>query len=327
MSRHLDTLRRHKFGLVLPVVLALVLSGWYASRVTPKYLSGTTVWFDTAIPQASSLVNPPNGGTTPAGAGQQVLTELLGSPKFLVNVGRRGPLAKYLESTGVGGGDPAAVDREIVSDLSKAFTISTTGPQVVQITITTPYANIATGTLNALVAEYSAEVSSQLATRGTASVAYVEAQVQAAKKTLDRANSAATAYQAAHPGANATSDATYSQLVQAAFNAQSNYEGLEQSYVQAQLSLNSVNSQATFHVLDPASTVSRLSIKKKMVFDVAAGLLAGMVISVLALAALTRLDRTARKPEDIKEQLGMDVVATVSQLPKMRRGLKEARAR
>ena len=49
------------------------------------------------------------------------------------------------------------------------------------------------------------------------------------------------------------------------------------------------------------------------------GLLAGFVITVLALSALVALDKTARREEDIEGLLGMEVVAIIRELPSQRR--------
>jgi capsular polysaccharide biosynthesis protein len=53
-----------------------------------------------------------------------------------------------------------------------------------------------------------------------------------------------------------------------------------------------------------------------MIFTVVAGLAVGLIISALALSALTALDKTARRQEDIEGVAGMEVVASIRELPR-----------
>jgi uncharacterized protein involved in exopolysaccharide biosynthesis len=329
MRRYLETFSRHKIALTLPVVIALLVSMWYATSRPHKYESAMTVWFDTAAPSPSSLQSP-NLYTTPAAQNQAVLQEFLATRQFLVQVGHRGPLASLLSGTqGANSGSPAAssaVDDEIAGILQRAFTVSVIGPNVAVVTMTGSSPGYLPGTLNAVAEEYVDAIGGTLKNRNTAAASYYQAQVKAARQTLDQANSAVSDYLHQHPGALPTTDLNYAQLVQAATNAQTNYTGLENLFQQTNLSAANAQSAAAFHVIDPPAGTFELSNRKHMIFTVVAGLAAGLVISALALSALTAVDKTARRQEDIDGVAGMEVVASIRELPRRGRlpGLRKA---
>jgi uncharacterized protein involved in exopolysaccharide biosynthesis len=311
VKRQLETFSRHRIALLLPIVLALVVSSFFAVSQPHKYVSGVTVWFDTATPNPSSLVTPP-GQLSPAAQGQQTLQEFLDTNQFLIRVGHRSPMAAILGRRASG----PALDYEMVAILKRAFSVTVSGPQVVSISMTAADPSYIPGTLTALTDEYADEVAGSLQARDQASVAYYQTQVSTAQLGLTKADEAVSAYQASHPGASPTADPTYSQLVSVDVEAQQNFITSQNTLQQAQLSLQSIKAPTAFHVIDPPGPAARLSSKKHMIFTVVAGLAAGLVISALALSALTGLDKTARRREDIEAQLGMEVVGTIHAMPR-----------
>jgi uncharacterized protein involved in exopolysaccharide biosynthesis len=308
VNRYAATFSRHRIGLILPVVIALAISSWYTINRPHKYESSMTVWVDTAVPGPSSLANPqPN--LTPAEEGQTTLQELLATSEFLVEVGHDGGLANYFGSR-----LPASlVNGEIAGTLSNKFAVAVVGPQVLRVTMTSSNPVDMQGTLGAVATAYVNEVTGTLKARDQASVAYEQTQVESSEQALQQANAAATAYQQAHPLATPTNNVTLNQLTQTAFQAQNTYTTNSQTLEQAQVTLQNVATPTAFHVIDPPSASYRLSNKKHAIFTIVAGLAAGVVISILALSALTARDKTARVPEDIETMLGMNVVGTIEE--------------
>jgi hypothetical protein len=329
MRRYLETFSRHKILLTVPVVIALVVSMWYATSKPHKYESAMTIWIDTSAPNPSYL-EAPSPYSTPAGQATGVLQEFLTTRQFLVSVGHRGPLASLLSGPAgpksLTSAQAAAVDNEIAGLLFHAFTVSVVGPNVATVTLAGPSPTYLPGTLQALAAEYVDEVGGTLKDRNAAVIAYDQTQVKTARVALDQANAAVAAYQQAHPGALPTSDPVYGQYVQAATNAQTTYTGLVNNLQQTNLSAANATSAASFHVIDPPQGTFMLSNKKHEIFTVVAGFAAGLIISALALSALTALDKTARRQEDIDGVAGMEVVASIRELPRRSRlsGLRKA---
>jgi uncharacterized protein involved in exopolysaccharide biosynthesis len=309
VNRYRATFSRHRVGLILPIVIALLASSWYAMKQPHKYETSMAVWFDTAVPGPSSLVDPGNTNLSPSAEGQQTLQEMLGTQQFLIDVGRDGPLASSF-----GNGRPASVvNGEILSTLNNKFTLTSGGPQVLRINLTGTNPAYMPGTLGAVATEYVKQITGTLTARDQASVSYYQAQVDSSKQSLQQANAAVTAYQQAHPNVSPTNNVAFNQLTQAAFQAQETSTTNQNTLDQAQITLQDAAAPTAFHVIDPPSAAFRLSSKKHMIFTVVAGLAAGLVVSILALSALTALDKTARVPDDVETMLGMTVVGTVDE--------------
>jgi uncharacterized protein involved in exopolysaccharide biosynthesis len=316
VNRYLETFRRHRVALVLPVLIALVLSSYVAMSKPHKYQSAMSVWFDTATPNTSSLVSL-QGSVTPAQQGQQTLQEFLGTRQFLVAVGRNGPVGAALGKVYRG----TALDDQIVAVLNKAITVAVAGPQVVTISMTSTNPGYIPGTLSAVATEYVAEITSTIQSRDQATQGYYQTELAAAQSSLTAADQRVAGYLMAHPNASIASDVTYNQLSQAAIQAQENLTTVQSNLGQANLSVQNVSGPASFHVVDAAPAAVEVSSKKHMVFTVVAGLAAGVVISLLALSALTGFDKTARRTEDIETVLGLQVVGTIDELPRRVRAL------
>jgi uncharacterized protein involved in exopolysaccharide biosynthesis len=336
VTRYVEAFFRHKLLLITPVVLAMVVSVWYVRSQTPSYQASTIVWVDTSLPSPSSI-DVTSQGTPPAQQAQVVLQELLGTRQFLIKVGHRGSLATYLAShtpakhgptavlsrllSGVKGhgGSAAPIDDRIAATLARAFTVSTTGPQALQVTMTSWAGGAIPDTLRAVVAEYSDEVTSIRSTRDQASLTYDEAQVATAKHALDTATSAVLDYQESHPGATVVSDPEFAQLEQFALTDQNNYLERQNEYSQATLALGNAASPGSIKTLDAPQGVSVISHKKKAIFGGVAGIVFGLLVSILAATALVATDNTAWIHEDLEDVEGLEVVASLEHITDSRR--------
>jgi uncharacterized protein involved in exopolysaccharide biosynthesis len=189
---------------------------------------------------------------------------------------------------------------------------------VLNITLTAPDSAVAVGTLRALIAEYSAQVLAAQTASDQTSVTYYGAQVTQAQGTLAQAQQELSAYLASHPTSAiaGADDATATELQEAVSLDTTTYQSLLAQYQQAQLTLANVNGQTGFSVLDaPASTGVAVTSKKKLLEVGLGGLVVGLLVSVLIVSALTAMDRTARRAEDIKRTLGLEVAASIGHIP------------
>ena len=261
VPRYYDVFRRHKFLTILPIVLALGASVPLALMKPHKYTSTTTVWFDTAVPNASSLdPGQAYSGLPPAQAGQAVIQELLATRNFLVAIGTEGPLAARLKAKHV---PLATLDDRIVATLGRAFSTAPVGPQVLQISMTGPDPSIITGSLNALVAQYSAQIGEARNSRAAAQLLYYKNQLGAKQKALTIANDTLTEYQAAHPNAVPANDVKLQQLSNIVDVAQADLTTTNNAYQQAQLAQSNIGSKAAFHVIDePLAPIAQGRMKK-----------------------------------------------------------------
>ncbi len=331
MSRYLETFFRHKILLIAPVVLALAISIWYVAARPKSFQSSATLWVDTQPPAASSI-DAPGNGPTPAAQAQSVLQELVATRSFMLKAGHRSALATYVATHPSKNNGPTAllskamsafkhkasptVDDRIVATLSGKVTSSVVGPQVVRVNLAAPDPSISQSALTGILAEYGDELAADRSGRDQAAVQYYQQQLTSANAALSDARGAEVAYVTAHPEvANPTTpDPEFASLVQATADAQTNYTQAKNALTAATESLTTVKLEDSFHIVDAPQFGGAVSGKKKEIFAAVAGLLLGILVSVLGLVALTASDTSARRVEDLglADDTG-SVVASIEQ--------------
>jgi uncharacterized protein involved in exopolysaccharide biosynthesis len=346
--RFLETLYRHRLLAVIPIVIGVLVAGGYQLVQPNSYTATTSLWVDASVPGQSSASTE---GVDPSTLEEYAIQELLTTRSFAVAVGTSGPLGAYLashpnaESTGLAaipgldslfGGSKSSLDDQISNYLPNMVGFVDAGPQVLNIIVTAPDPAVATGTAQALITEYKAQVDAAQTASDQTAVNYYGQQVTQAQASLQQSQEALSTYRANHPNAAAaaaggaggtssvsatsaptgTENATMTELNQAVSLDTTTYQSLLAEYQQAQLSLANVNSQTGFSVLDaPAASGTVTSSKKKLLEVGGAGLVVGLLVSVLIITALTAMDRTARRAEDIKRTLGLEVAASIRHVP------------
>src|SRR5712692_2513379 len=150
MRRYLQAYFRHPILLTAPLIIALTVSIAYGLRQPRKYQAGASVWCDVPVPSESTIFT---GTTQPPSAAQAaVLSELLQTHEFLMNIGNRGPWGGYLASH-----DQAADDR-LVQQLSGKIAVGTPGPHVMTISADGTSASDALALAKAVTEAYISEV-------------------------------------------------------------------------------------------------------------------------------------------------------------------------
>jgi len=328
--RFLETFYRHRLLAILPIVIGVLVAAGYQMAQPNSYASTPSLWVDASVPGQNSAAT---AGIDPSTLEEYSIQELLTTRSFAVAVGTHGPLGAYLAShpnagsTGLAaipglsalfGSAKGTLDDQISTDLPNMVGFVDTGPQVLNITITAPDPVVAAGTAKALIVQYTSQVVAANTASDQTSVNYYGEQVAEAQATLEQAQQALTTYVLSHPTSSTSglTDATATELNQAVSLDTTTYQNLLGQYQQAQLALANVGSQTGFQVLDaPTATGTSVNGKKKALEVGAAGLVIGLVVSLLLLTALTAMDRTARRPADIKRALGLDVAASVGRIP------------
>jgi uncharacterized protein involved in exopolysaccharide biosynthesis len=329
VMRFLETLFRHRLLALLPLLIGISVAMGYESTQPRQYTATASLWVDASLPGSS----PSSAYTDPSVLVQSQLQELLATRAFALQVGDQGPLAQYLashpkaEATGLAAvpgigsffaGASLSIDTRVATDLPTMVTVVTAGPQVVNLNTTGPTSAVAAGTDQALIQAYSAHLVSTLKASDQLSVTYYDQQVTQAELTLQTAQASLSTYLAANPSVPATGvgDATATELVQAASLDSTTYQSVLALYQQAQLALANVNTQLGFEVLDPATpSPGAVSITKKLLAAGVVGLVVGLLVSVLMITALTASDRTARRADDIRRYLGLEVAGSIERIP------------
>jgi uncharacterized protein involved in exopolysaccharide biosynthesis len=327
--RFLETVFRHRLLAILPVIIGLLVAAGYEMAQPRAFTSTADVWVDAATPgqSNSSAVQY----TDPSTQQQLVLQELLKSRAFDIAVGGTGGLTAYLgahptaETSGLAAipglgslisSSQGSVDDRLATLIPNEVTIAPTGPQINAITALGPTSAIAAGTVAAVIQQYGDEVEQAQTASDQLAVTYYNQQVSQALGNLQTADQAVQTYLAAHPKvpADGTGDATATQLVQTATDAGTSYQSSLRQDNQAKLTLEDVANNIGFRVLDQPQAGTSVSTSKKVLGAGLAGLVVGLIISLLIMSALTVADRTARQAADVKRALGLDVAGSIGRV-------------
>jgi uncharacterized protein involved in exopolysaccharide biosynthesis len=327
VTRHLETFFRHKLVLLLPILVAVVAATWFVSTRPSTYSSTTTVWFDSPLPNTSSIDQSSWNAPVPATQANSLMQQLLKTRAFLIKVGHRGPvgrgaIANYIiaKQQAKGGTKGRLTNDEmddlIVRTLSPALSSVVVGNQVIQLNMTGQDPAMMRSTLDAVVAQYFEEVTATRQARLQAVVGYYEPLLADAAKDVERTRGEAVSYVRTHPEAAFTvTDPAYNALAGAASGAQAQYQDLEQHYSEANHALALADASMSSKVIDPAGAPKRASTKKKAIFAEGAAVMLGALVSVIGIAALTALDTTARLPEDMQRSSdGLRLIGTIGSL-------------
>jgi uncharacterized protein involved in exopolysaccharide biosynthesis len=284
MRAYRETFKRHRLLFCLPPVLA-ALAAAALTFTTPKtYASYASLWVDNGPTAGSSLGNPAQP-TSPSSAEQTVLNELLATQSFDLDVGNASPLRQQIASAG---GSPQTVAGSIAAAVASGVSSSTPGPQVLQLSFSGSSPQVARSTLGLLLTHLQSAASGYLADFGKSAVAYYQGQVRTATAAQVRAKQAAAAYLAAHPKASAQSDSQYASLVAQLGSATSQLGTATSALNQAQAQADGASSGASVHVIDqPSVPTGPTSSKKKALMEIVGAMLAGILISIIAIVAIT----------------------------------------
>lgn len=290
-----ETFRRHRLLLSIPIVLAVAIAGFLTISSGKTYQSTASLWVDSPVTTDSSLGNLNPAITPPSTQEQGVLTELLATRGFELSVGHHSLLGPYLashQSSGISsllGGGGGSVDAQIIAALAPAnVTTGIPGPQILQVSYLGPTPAVAQSTLKAIVTQLRHDGAAYAQSHSRSALTYYLSQVNSATRTLASARSQAEAYRAQHPTAPAN-DPNLAALQTAVTSASNQLSQAQGNLSQAKAALKGAAAANVVRVLDPASyPVGPTTGKKKEVEGILAGLVGGLVVSLLGTIALTR---------------------------------------
>ena len=276
-----ETYRRHRKLFFVPVILGALAAGFIAFSSGGSYESTASLWVDTAPPLASSVgasLDPPLS-QPPAASEQGILTELLTTQAFASSVAKSSLLGKLL-------GSDASIQKNAATYVEdKQVGSLVTGAQVLKITYTGATAAMAQSVLGGIVEQLRLYNDGLSAHHDQAAVSYDKEQVNAAQTALATARSNVNAYMAQHPNA-AQSDPNLQSLTTAETNASTQLGQANTALAQATSPASSV--PWTLQVVDPPGpAISAALGKKKLLELILAGAFGGLLVSILAVVALT----------------------------------------
>ncbi len=309
-SPYRKAFRRHRVLLALPPLVAMALALWFVLGTPKQYEAGTSVWLDNPPPALSSITpasDPTGIVTPPSGQAQVVLNELLATRSFRAEVGSSGPLERYLSTHKDGGWGPMQLltrwrgsgtlsDRVTNALGPKQVGSRIVGPQVLAVTVRSPSATVAVGTLRALIAAFGIQRAAVLTDQNTASLAYYRQQAASARAALADAQKKLLAYVGSHPGATPCGPTKSATSTTCDYNLTTLLDSRKTLGATLVTATSEVDHASTTLAAGPAATpkirvldaphVQPVSGMKKKVLGALAGLFGGLIVSLLALVAL-----------------------------------------
>ena len=308
----LDVLFRHKFLIILPLVI-LTLAGAAASlsRQTTEYSANAHVWTQRTPLLSSRLGGQGSSFTTPAAHQARVLNDLLRLDSFRQSVADR--------VDGLEGLNPL-LQRRAVREGTAVFA---SGENVMTIRHRDEDPLLAQSIVQAIIDTYSETFQSGVMDEAEAAATFYETRLGEASIALDESEQALASYQATlSPAAAVDSDPELAALQADARQAQRSYDEqlgrLEDIYLQRDAALE--GRDLSFQVMDPPNLPSSPlpTPRKDLLMLPALGMLLGFSASGAVLFALTRLDDSIRLPGEAR-QVGAPVLAVVPELGRRRR--------
>ena len=332
MIRYLETFYRHRLLVLTPVLLAVAIALSIVLVQPKSYDSTARIWF-----YRTDLATIGQTQVTVADQQAAVLHELLNARSFDVNVGQRGPLSSYVAAAGgassilsrlgerlglagvwsTSGSGSEWVDDHVYKILSKTVAVTATGSQVVEVNFAAPNAEVAKGTLQALVDEFTADVLSNRRAQAQAVIDFYDQQLTAQAQVVATAEANVTKYLAAHPRSRTdgpSPDVALIALTHTAEQARAEYAQFVVGQNQGKLDLAAQNSPegAGFRVLDAPNLPSTPDGNGPALIRAGiAGLAVGLLVAVFSLLTLTAADTSIRHPAEVRRALGVRLVGEI----------------
>ena len=296
---YVEMLFRHRILLALPLVG--FLAGAVFAFVQPReYMAISSVWVDASVPAGSSVGS---GGSTPPSTDQSVLlTQYLSTRTFLTAVAGNSPVSEKLKQAG-----PDEAD-EILADLAKSVSVSTPGPRLMTVSVTTKSAGEATQTAKALLAQFEGFQAADMHRQVQAQADYDKTQLDGAAAALADAQGQLDQVRASSSGR--ANDPAAAAAAAAVERAQKAYADAATTYGKSSRAA-AAGETTGLRVLDEPNRAWPQARRKTLVIGAAGGTFAGATLTLLALLVLMGRDKTVRDEQDAARALSLDVVGAV----------------
>lgn len=297
---YIETFFRHRVLLMLPLVLGFLVGTVFAFIQPREFKAISSVWIDAPVPAGSSVGG---GGNTPLSTGQSVLlTQYLATRTFLTAVAENSPVSEKFKQAG-----PDEADK-ILAKLAGSVSVSTPGPQLMTVTVTAKGASEATGTAEALLAQFERFQITDMHRQVQSQADYDKSQLDSAAAALKEAEHQLDQVRGSSSGR--ANDPAAAAAVAAVELAQKAYAEAATAHGNSSLALAASESTG-LRVLDNPDRAYPQARKKTLLIGAVGGMMAGATLSLLALLVLMARDKTLRDEQDAARALSLDVVGAV----------------
>jgi capsular polysaccharide biosynthesis protein len=313
IKRFLETFFRHKLLILLPViVIPLIVTPVAFFLVRPYYETYVSVWVDR--PTWLKASDGWSNYLTPAQNQNTRLADMLRTRSFRADAARRTSLAPLV--------DTPQGDAQIREYFDRNVTIQPSGTNLLTLRARGETPQLAVELADALVATFREQSATQRVNQASVAIGFFEARANEAEEELNKANEGIRRYVAANPrlttidptrGAGATTasrlglpavaiDPQLAEHMHRVELSQREVENvraqLEQARFEASASLE--GQDLGFQVLDTAQTpTNRVIEARRLLVYPAAGLVAGLIITIGLLVVLVATDRSVRTDQDL----------------------------
>jgi uncharacterized protein involved in exopolysaccharide biosynthesis len=336
MLRYLETFYRHRLVLTTPVALVLLLTvGWVLAQPV-TYFSTVRLWVE-----KPTLISNPNDNPyiTPAQEQSSVLTELINTKYFCLEVAKRSPLVRTV-ATGTGANPSLterimarlgrnsskgplsgkALDDAVFGVLSGQTIVYAAGPQVMLVNFRGNNPEFTAVVAQAIADEFIAEAPGGQRVQADAAVDFYSGQLKQTQAEVGAADTAVDEYLAAHPeqrSASAVADAKMAQLKRDDAAARKRYDDLQSKLDESKMNRAALSQAGVsgLRMLDRAELGTRAgSVKSLALVAGALGVGLGLAILIVGVIVLTLVDSTLRRPEEVEQVLDLQPVGAVPRL-------------
>ncbi len=297
---YIETFFRHRVLLMVPLVLGFLVGAVFAFNQPREFMASSSVWTDTPVPAEPSVGS---GGNTPPSTGQSLLlTQYLATRTFLTAVAENSPVSEKFKQAG-----PDEADT-ILGKLAKSVSVSTPGSQLMTVSVTAKSASEATGTAEALLAQFKRFQVTDMNRQAQSQADYDKSQLDSAAAALKGAENKLDQVRGSSSGQ--AKDPAAATAVAAVELAQKAYADAATAYGTSSRALATGDSTGLF-VLDKPDRAWPQARKKTLIIGAVGGMVAGATLSLLALLVLMARDKTLRDEHDAARALSLDVVGAV----------------
>jgi capsular polysaccharide biosynthesis protein len=318
-ARYLDILFRHWFRFAL-LLLGLPVAAAAASiLVFPSYQASARIWVDT--PSYFGSVSSAQGWNqylTPSQNESDSLTQMVATDAFVSAVSQQ-----LVADGAIGQADRASVEQQMRSN----FLVTSAGSHLVDVQVTCTKRSVCLAILKDTITTHEDWLKRTEQTQAKVAIDFYDGQVKQASDRVSAAEDALNTYLAQHPGdrpsaADPTSvtNPHLANLIQQVQDAQAAQKDLQDKLAGIQLSSAAVNQidQTTIRVIDPPHLVGGNLLPSGSRKSAAIVAALAVVPGIVYLVALAWLDRTIRGPKEVEAALGLNVVATIPDLRRVR---------
>ena len=342
MLRYLEAFYRYRLLIAAPLVIALMAGAGIVMIQPRTYEASTKIWVDaTFLGQRTT----DNAYITPAEAQSAVLLELLKTRSFAIKAGARFDLAGELIDEDIHAAPdlraraaallkghlqpppPSEPTQRLLDDqsytlISQHTKVVVSGPNVITVSFDHHDRGLAARAAQAITDQFLIEVLSGQQAQAKAATTFYGGQLKGAQATLAATDGKIYDYLSSHAdqrAPNAVPDVALTALRRDDDDARQRYYALLTKMDDAQLQA-AIAAQATpngYRIIDNAQVPSSpLSAVKIYLASVGATLVAGLLLSLLALLALAAGDTSLRRPEEVEKWLGLQLAGVVPELKK-----------